>query len=294
MHTKNILFTIYSVAVFLLFYAALKALLGTPLKTEYYSHIACIPLISAYLVYTKRKAQSSGHDYSVVPGFTIIVAGLIIHAIRSYYEAHLTINSALTLVSLSAITCWIGGFALFFGLKSIRIAAAPLLFLILMIPVPSSAMEKTVYLLQAGSCETVEGIFKLIGVPHIRDGFVFYLPTLSIEVAQQCSGIRSTLALLITTALAAYLFLDRSWQRIILVLAVVPISIIKNGLRISVLSVMGVYFDESVLIDGWLHRSGGIVFFIIALLLISVVLWLLRITEKVHLQGGEKLRNKFA
>lgn len=288
MHTRNVVFTIYSITVFLLFYAALKALLGTPLRAEYYSHIACIPFISAYLVYAKRKTLPLSREYSPVAGTMIIMAGILIHAIRIHYAPHLTTNNALSLASLSAITCWVGGFALFFGFNAIRHAAAPLLFFLLMIPVPSSVMDKAVYLLQAGSCETVEGIFRLIGVPHIRDGFVFYLPTLSVEVAQQCSGIRSTLALLVTTALAAYLFLDKSWQRIILLLSVVPISIIKNGLRISVLSVMGVYLDKSILVDGWLHRSGGIVFFAAALLLMSAVLWLLRKTEKIPLsQGGE-------
>jgi exosortase len=271
MFTRNVLFTIYSVTVFLLFYASLKDLLGTPLTNDYYSHIVCVPLISAYLLYTKKKALFSRREYSILSGFALIIAGLCILAISRNGRDQFTAVSTLFLTSLSAITFWIGGLALCYGINALRIAAGPLLFLIFTMPVPSAVMKKIIFLLQSGSSAAAEVIFRLTGVPYVRDGFTFNLPKLSIEVAQQCSGIHSTIALLVT-----------GWRRIILILSILPISIIKNGLRISVLSIGGVYIDESILRDSWLHRSGGILFFLIALSLMMLVLRMLKYTERTN------------
>jgi exosortase len=121
----------------------------------------------------------------------------------------------------------------------------------------------------------VEAFFRIAGVPYHREGFVFILPGISIRVAEECSGIHSTLALLITTVLASYIFLKKSWKRVVLCIAVVPIAIFKNGLRIATLSVLAIYVNPAFLY-GNLHHRGGIVFFIIALLPMALLLNLLR------------------
>jgi len=106
---------------------------------------------------------------------------------------------------------------------------------------------------------------------------------LDIEIAKECSGIRSSLSLAITGLLASYFFLRTTWARAILLLSIVPIAIIKNGIRITVLSVLGVYWDERIL-AGDLHRKGGIVFFLLALLLVGAVIIFLRRWNVVYLE----------
>jgi exosortase len=116
-------------------------------------------------------------------------------------------------------------------------------------------------------------------MPFLRDACVFHLPGLSIEVAPQCSGIRSSLALVITCVLAGHMFLKTGWKKIVLVLASLPVMMIKNGIRITTLSLLGVYVDRGFL-ESSLHRDGGIVFFILALLLMSPILFVLRRSEQ--------------
>ena len=105
------------------------------------------------------------------------------------------------------------------------------------------------------------------------------MPGVTIQVAEECSGIRSTLALLITTTLAGYLFLQTSWRRWLLVLVVVPVAIVKNGLRIAGLSTLAVYVNPGFL-TGPLHHRGGIVFFMIALLPMALLLIYLQRSER--------------
>jgi exosortase len=276
---KNASFLIFSIAVFALFYTRLRDLLSSSLHSEYYSHIIFIPLISGYLLYTQREAILSKQKYSFKAGFAILLAAFMIYLIGRIYSAQLNTNDYLSLMTVSAITFWVGGFTLFYGTTALRVAAFPLLFLIFMIPIPTAAMERIIILLQTGSTEAAEGIFKLTGMPYARDGFVFNLPTMSIEVAKQCSGIRSSLALVITCALAANFFLRTAWTRALFLLSIIPIAILKNGIRIAVLSVLGVYVDERILASD-LHRKGGVLFFILALFLLWGELWLLRKAEK--------------
>jgi exosortase len=194
---------------------------------------------------------------------------------------NLNSTNPVSLLMLAAVFVWLGAFALFFGARAFRAAAFPLLFLLFMVPIPEPVLSNIIHFLQAGSSKMAEAFFGIAGVPYHRQGFVFELPGVAIRVAEECSGIRSTLALLITTVLASYMFLKSSWKRLILCLAVVPIAIFKNGLRIATLSTLAVYVNPEFL-HGNLHRHGGIVFFIIALLPLGL---LLRLLEKGENQG---------
>jgi exosortase len=285
MPKNSLLFTIFSAVVFAVFISSVINALNTPLATDNYSHILFIPLISACLLYEKRRALQKPVEVSHKPGSAMIITGVIIYVVDLIYSDTFTVNQSLSLIGLSAVMSWTGVFAYCYGIKAMRVAIVPFAFLVFIFPIPTSVMDKFVYLLQAGSSYTVECFLTLTGVPFTRDGFIFHLPTLSVEVAKQCSGIRSTLALIITSVLASHILLRNYWQKSIFLVSIVPIAIFKNGLRITVLSILGVYLDERILVDGWLHRSGGIVFFIIALCLLSLVLILLRSAEKFTSHG---------
>ena len=110
----------------------------------------------------------------------------------------------------------------------------------------------------------------------MRDGTVFQLPNIAIQVAQECSGIRSSWVLFITSLLAANLFLNSTWRRAVLVAFVIPLGIVRNGLRVFVIGVLCVHFGPHM-IRSVIHRRGGPVFFAIALVpLFLLLLWLRR------------------
>jgi exosortase/archaeosortase family protein len=81
------------------------------------------------------------------------------------------------------------------------------------------------------------------GVHFIREGSTFQLEIISFYVADQCSGIRSGISLLIVSMIVGKLFLRRPWTRGILMLTVVPIGWVKNGMRIATLTLLGCYVN---------------------------------------------------
>ena len=245
-------------------------------RREYYSHIFLIPLVSGYLVYLNRKELLKNSSLTFSTGAIMSVGAIALYLLGLAQGAKLTLNDQVAILVFSTIIFWIGGFILIYGWDAFRKAPFPFLFLVFMVPIPDFLMKKIIYALQVGSIHVSEILFTLSGVPFEREEFFFRLPGVSVEVAEQCSGIRSSLALLITSILAGHFFLDRLWKKVLLALLVFPIAVFKNGLRIMTLSLLGAYVDAGFLTGGFLHQSGGFLFFVPALGLLGLALWILR------------------
>lgn len=262
-----------------------RPLLTLVFENGTFSQIPLIPFVSLFLVYERRKVIFGEISFAWIPGAALIATGMVLLAANRMNLWDLGSNNRLSLLLFATVLVWLGAFALIFGTRAFRAACFPLLFLTFMIPIPEPLLSKTIYFLQAGSSNMAEVFFWISGVPYHRQGFVFELPGFAIRVADECSGIRSTLALLITTVLASYLLLKSSWRRWVLCLAVIPTAIFKNGLRIATLTILSVYVNPGFLY-GNLHTRGGIVFFIIALLPMALLLKFLRKSEDPDSPAG--------
>lgn len=162
-----------------------------------------------------------------------------------------------------------------FGTEAAWKAAFPFCMLAFILPIPAPLLNKIIYFLQAQSAELTYSIFTMLHVPVLRDGFVMALPGATIEVATECSGINSSVALLILMILFAHETLTSNWRRIILVLLVIPLSILKNAIRIVTLTLLATKVDPGFL-TGRLHHEGGFVFFLITLVLVYPIWKLLQ------------------
>ena len=119
----------------------------------------------------------------------------------------------------------------------------------------------------------------------LRDGTVFQLPGIVIRVAQECSGIRSSWVLFVTSILASHLFLKSPWRRALLVAFVIPLGILRNGFRIVVIGLLCVHVGPEM-IHSIIHRRGGPFFFALSLIPLFLVLWWLRRTDV----GDQRMR----
>jgi exosortase len=261
-----------------LFFNPIVQLLRMSFHSELYSHIPVIPVISLCILVFSRKRVFSGTSWGSV-GIFLLAVGLAALLIADRTPG-LDRNDYLSLVMSGAVVWVIGAFVLAYGVKAFKAALFPMLFLGFVIPVPKFILDPFVDLLQICSAHASHLLFKLSGVPFHRDGFIFALPGITIEVAEQCSGIRSSIALIITSVFAGYLFLMKEWSRVVLVLSFFPVTILKNAMRIVTLSLLASYVDTRFITGSWLHRSGGIPFFAVGLVLMAPVLWALMKAEK--------------
>lgn len=270
-HTGFIAFVVASSVGF---HKTLISLVSYSLHNASSSHIVLIPVIAAFLLYVERQNTFSNTGTSTGSGIGLALGGIILSWLANRGPFPQDGNWPLSLETLSVILVWAGGFLLCYGFVAFRAAAFPLLFLLLMVPFPDMILDRITHALQEGSTEVAYLIFQAVGTPVSRQGFLLYVPHVTIEVAQECSSIRSSMALFITCLLAAHLYFRTGWKMLLFVLLSLPVSVIKNGIRIATLTLLSIYVDPDFL-TGRLHREGGFVFFLVALLILCpVFLWL--------------------
>ncbi len=247
--------------------------------SELDSYILLVPFISIYLLFIYRNKGAA--VYSSAPGFALplMVFGLATVAIASFWPAartNLSHNDYLTVVTFSFLCSLASGGFLLMGRKWVSANAFPLAFLAFMIPLPDHLVNWMETASKLGSTEAASLFFDLTGTPALRNGTIFQLPGIVIEVAQECSGIRSSWILMITSLLAARLFLRSPWRRALLVGFVIPLGIVRNGFRILVISLLCIHFGPEM-IHSAIHKRGGPLFFALSLIpLFLLLLWWLR------------------
>jgi exosortase len=258
----------------LVFFKPLVALAHYCLASDSASHIPLIPVIVAALLFLdRRKLPSLCHfDFSAALPFVIAAAIL---AISSIAVGQASSQPRLFFLTLGWIVSLIAGFVGIFGRAAAKSVWFSLAFLAFAVPLPQNLLDRIVYLLQSGSAAIAGWIFDASGTPNWRDGFTFHLPGWNIEVARECSGIRSSIALIILAVLVAHFSFSKFWKKAVFVAAGLLMMIVKNGVRIATLSLLAKYVDPEFLF-GRLHHEGGVVFFLVGLALLAPVYWLLR------------------
>jgi len=284
---RDAAFLLLIASTLLVFWARLKVLLAFSLEYQHYSHILLVPLVSAALVYMQRKRVFAQAQWSAAAGTGSMAAGIAVFLASRALPSSWSMNDSLSLSLLGIVTAWLGGFILCYGLPAFRAGMFPLLFLFLMVPIPDLALQNIISWLVKGSAEVTAVLFRVAGVPVYRSGTVFALPGVTIDIAPECSGIRSSLAMLITALLAGDFFLRSNWRRAALIAATLPLLLLKNGVRIVTLTLLAVYVDPAWL-AGDLHNRGGVVFFALALIILWPVLRILEKTEKKAENGNSK------
>lgn len=283
--------------IFVSLFVVSTAALLRPLATTFslaigndeFTHILLILPISMMLIVSDWDFLSSKTSPSPRLGTVLMIVGASIALVVRKSFAGFAPDSQLSLNILALITLWSGAFVFCFGSAVAKSSLFSLGFLLWMVPIPSFALTRIVHWLQAGSALSASTLFAAAGVPTSRDGFVLTIPGLSIEVARECSSIRSSLMLLVTTMVLAHLLLRSPWLKAMVTLLAVPLSVAKNGLRIFVISMLGTRVDRGFL-TGWLHQQGGIIFFLIALAAILLAIWSLRSREQAAVGRTELYR----
>ena len=248
-----------------------------------YSYIVLIPCVSLFLAWQRRDS----FDLSPDPGnrtlaWLFAAAGL---SFLGWYLLHLLDSGAapqqdaLALAMYSLVLLVAAAACLFLNPKTLGQLGFPLGFLIFLAPFPVFVETALEHLLQHGSAFVAHGMFQTVGTPVLRTATFFRLPGFSMEVAPECSGINSTVALLVTSLVAGQIFIRSSWKRATLALVVIPIALLRNGLRVFTIGELCVHVGPEM-IDSYIHHHGGPIFFALSLVPFSLVLFFLVRSER--------------
>jgi exosortase C (VPDSG-CTERM-specific) len=257
------------------------------LGSDLHSHILLIPFVTAYLIYLKsaelhRPLASS----AVLSGLGLLVGGVFI-ALAAYRSDGMSETDRIALWTVGYLGLLAAGVFGFLGKSLLRPITFPLVFLIFLIPMPDGMASFLEHWLMTASAAVSEWFFIITGTPVYRDGQYLELPGIALEVARECSGIRSTWVLFVTATIVAYLFFDRFWSRTTLILVIFPLGVLRNAFRILVIGLLCVHVDPEM-IHSWIHRKGGPLFFAVSLIPVFVLTWWLRRFEVKGVPAGRR------
>ena len=280
MTTRNqaLAFSCLCAVSILFWWHSLILTLRLALANEAYTHILLILPLGAALIYLDSKELRIDPQPAPRSGAALLALALLIGCYAKWRMGAATDDVRLSLSIFALVTWWIASVVFCFGLRAFRSLLFPLCFLFLIVPVPDVVLNVIVEGLQYGSAWMAALLFRVIGEPVHRDGILLSLQNLDLEVAKECSSIRSSCLLVVTAMVLAHLFLRSWWRKALLIAAAIPLSAAKNGLRIVTIGELGTRVAPDFL-NGKLHHDGGIVFFGIAVVAVGALLWMLRRTE---------------
>jgi exosortase D (VPLPA-CTERM-specific) len=235
--------------------------------SEDYSHGMFVPLISLFLIWQARHCIAEAGAGNSWWGLAVISAGLVLYWVGELATLYVLQHISLWMVIVGLVMASI-------GIRGARAIAFPLSYLLSSIPLPVFLYASVSSQLQLWSSALGVGFLQLVGVTAFRDGNVIDLGPVQLQVVEACSGIRYLLPLASLALLCAYLFKDRMWKRVALVLSSIPISILVNGFRIGMIGVLVEWYGQGAA-EGFSHLFEGWLLFMASLGLLILEMWML-------------------
>lgn len=238
----------------------------------YYEHGYLVPFIVGWLVFRKKdkliKAPSGTH----IGGLWLVIAGLLLHVVG--------LSSEIKFVSgFSMIIVLLGMSLYLLGKAKTKEMLFAIMFIIFMIPIPRVIVLHISFRMKMLAAQAGTYLINLFGITAFRDGSVIRIPGATLTVGSPCSGLRSLIALTALGVLFAYLVDLPRYKKIILFLCSIPLALLANVLRITLI-IWVAYLKGEEFATGKFHDYSGIFTFLFAILGLILVSRLLQWKKK--------------
>lgn len=240
-----------------------------------YSYGYLIPPLTLYLLWQYRAELRSIPKPGSWLGVGIVIAGLSLFMLGELSTLFIIIEYAFLVVVYGLAYTVLGW-------RGFRIVALPLLILAFMIPLPSFIYNNLSAQLQLLSSQLGVAFIRLFDISVYLAGNVIDLGTYRLEVAEACNGLRYLFPLMTIGFIVAYFFQAPFWQRALVFISTIPITVLMNSFRIGVIGVMVEYWGPRMA-DGFLHDFEGWAVFMMSFGILFVEMIVL-----YRLTGGKK------
>ncbi len=232
-----------------------------------FSHGFFIPLISAYIVWDRLDLLIGLKTKPSYWGLLVLLSSLLL-----FLLGNLAAESFI--MRFSFIGVLFGLIVFNMGWEWGKNLAFPVLFLILMIPIPSILMMRITFPMQLFASNVAVASLQILQIPVFQDGNIIQLAHTTLEVAEACSGIRSLISLITLGIVFAYFSQKRNIFRVILVLLCFPTAIVVNAMRVTATGILAQIYGEDVA-TGFFHEFSGFVLFIVAFVFMFLINYIL-------------------
>lgn len=284
---KNIYYLLasYLIVVGVTFYASLESMLvmenmwGTK---EEYGYAYMIPLIVGYFIWQRLHKLANVEFKLSLLGAVFFIGSLFVILLGVLSATHSIAQYGFIIAVISAVY-------MFMGAGVLRVVIAPMLLLLVIVPLPAFLFNNLSAYLQLVSSQLGVWVIRLFDISVYLEGNVIDLGVYKLQVVEACSGLRYLFPLFSLSLIAAFIFDAVFWKRAVLVLSSLPITVFMNSFRIGVIGVLVEYWGVGQA-EGFLHDfEGWIIFMGCTVLLVLEMILLLKIGS-----GTKKLSDAFA
>lgn len=226
---------------------------------SYYAHGPLIPIVSAVLIWLKRKTIAVTRIQSSNLGLVLLIFGLLVHISSAFTRIYFSSAYSLFIVI-------VGLLLYFFGKQFTRVIIFPICFFLFMFPAPVAFIEATTLKMKLFVAQVSVFIIQILGVPALREGSTVFMQSTSVVVGDPCSGLRSLISLSALSILFAYIVKSSYSRKIALFLSSVPIAIIANIIRTTATLMIANSYGNAIIENKFIHEGFGLMVFVIAFL----------------------------
>jgi exosortase len=266
---RTIIFpAVTAVLIILLYLPVFIWLVNSWISNEYYRHGFLIPIVSGFIFWLRRQNLKTSKPF--IPGAIVFGAGLVLYAISFLMKIYsLSAFSLLIVISgIIAYRC---------GKERIKPLIFPVLFLILMIPLPF--LDTVSCQLQTFTTYSSASIAHWAGIPVVTIGNQIDIPGSSFTVGTPCSGINSLISLLAIAAIVNFLVEGTAWKRVFLLLLAIPVAMLANTVRISAMLLIASRWGAETAMD-YFHDFSSLLLFLLAIALLILIAFLMRMKPR--------------
>jgi exosortase len=236
-----------------------------------WSHGWLIPIFSVYFLYTRRDQVVRAVPNPTLWGVPILLGSLFAFFFYAWWR-RFAYPQAITIVpTIIGLVLLMGGWNVF------KVVWFPILFLALAVPLPHRTyFELTTPMRILASQASAAILPWLIPGLHteaqavVIDYMVPGRPAGQLNVEEACSGMRLLMAFVTLGIAIAYLGDRPIWQRLVLVVACLPIALFCNIVRVTVTGYLSISGHQD-LAQGTAHQLLGLAMLVLALGLFSLL-----------------------
>jgi exosortase D (VPLPA-CTERM-specific) len=234
---------------------------------EEYNHCWLIVPIAGFLLATRARQLAATPWTRSWAGVAVVVLGLLLLLLGN-------ISSVFAISQYSIIVMFWGVVLAAIGPRAVLTIWPALLYLVFMVPLPDFLEVQLTAQLQLISSQLGVAVIRAAGLPVYLEGNVIDLGIYRLAVAEACSGLRYLFPLMSFGFLCAAIFDARPWQRALVFLSSIPLTVFMNSLRIGVIGILVNSFGIEMA-EGFTHFFEGWVVFMLCVAILFAEMWLI-------------------
>jgi exosortase len=245
-----------------------QALANAASRQPYAGHVVFVPIVAAVVLAAElprwRGVSRRGHAAgAALAALALTLLGL------GYRTGSLPLQAVSLAAAAAAFLLWSR------GTRGVRTAGFVVPFLLLAIPPPGELLAAVGPPVQYFVATFSTVVLESLHIPVEQQGIFLHLPGQTLEVAEECNGLRFLLILVVLVSGFARLVLRTIPAQLLVIVAAIPVAVLANAIRVAATAV-GAYAIGPHVATGPVHYYVGKGMWLLAILFMIGTTWVLR------------------